>query len=93
MEIEDNVKKLLQKKVPGAGGWKQVASKHKMPDIDIDSLEGPHEGGKGVIEYLKTHDPELTVYEFCKTLKEMKRNDIVIILSDHLVSVPISCHV
>ena len=90
-EIEDTVKILLQKKVPGAGWWQQVARNHQMSDNCIRSLDGSHEAGNGVIEYLKSHDPTLTVYEFCKSLKEMKRNDIVNILSDHLVSV--SCHV
>ena len=62
-----------------------------MSDMGIRSLDGSHEAGIGVIEYLKSYNPKLTVYEFCKSLKEMKRNDIVDILSDHLVSV--NCHV
>ena len=91
MEIEDTVKTLLQKKIPGTGGWKKVAREHKMSDIGIRSLEGSNEPGNGVIEYLKTDNPKLTVYEFCRSLKKVKRNDIVDILSNHLVSV--SCHV
>ena len=62
-----------------------------MPDIGIQYLEGSHEAGDGVIEFLKSDKPNLTVYEFCRSLKKVKRNDIVQILSDHLVSV--SCHV
>ena len=81
---------MLVKEIPGSGGWKQVAHKWKMNDLDFDSLERSHEGGKGVISYLKASCPELTVYEFCKTLKEpnIRRLDIVKELSVHLVSVP-----
>jgi len=57
-----------------------------MDKLVISSLEGSQEAGKSVIEYLKANNPELTVYEFCKTLKEsnIKRLDIVKELLDHL---------
>ena len=87
LQIQESVGKLLQKKVPDAGGWKQLAHKYEMAEETRDSLEGHQERGKSVIEYLKSAHPELTVYEFCKCLKDIKRNDIIILLSDHLVSV------
>ena len=87
LNIQEGVGKRLQKAVPDAGGWKEVAHKYKMTEESRDALEGCQERGKGVIDYLKTAHPELTVYEFCKYLKDIKRNDIIIALSDHLVSV------
>ena len=87
LQIQESVEKLLQKKVPDAGGWKQLAHKYEMAEETRDSLEGCQERGKSVIEYLKSAHPQLTVYEFCKYLKDIKRNDIIIALSDHLVSV------
>ena len=87
LQILESVAKRLQTKVPDAGGWKQVAHKYEMAEETRDSLEGCQERGKSVIDYLKSFRPELTVYEFCKYLKDIKRNDIIIALSDHLVSV------
>ena len=87
LKIEESVKILLQKTVPDAGGWKQLAHKYEMTEETIGSLDELHEGGKGVIEYLKSFCPVLTVYDFCKDLKDFRRNDIIIRLSDHLVSV------
>ena len=87
LKIQESVEKRLQKAAPDAGGWKEVAHKYKMTVETRDSLEGCQERGKGVIDYLKSAHPELTVYEFCKYLKDIKRNDIIIALSDHLVSV------
>ena len=87
LQIQESVEKLLQKTVPDVGGWKQLAHKYEMTEETRDSLEGSQERGKGVIEYLKSTYPKLTVYEFCKCLKDIKRNDIIIALSDHLVSV------
>ena len=85
--IEESLEKLLQKTVPDAGGWKHFAHKYEMKEETIGSLDESHEGGKGVIAYLKTTCPELTVYDFCKDLKNIRRNDIITKLSDHLVSV------
>ena len=57
-----------------------------MEEFHIEYLEGNPEAGKLTMSYLRATDPELTVYEFCKTLKEynMKRLDIVKELLDHL---------
>ena len=87
LEIQESVEKLLQKTVPDAGGWKTLAHKYKMTEETIGFLDEKHEGGKGVIEYLKSTYPELTGYDFCKDLKDIGRNDIIKTLSDQLVSV------
>ncbi|XP_073252769.1 uncharacterized protein [Porites lutea] len=87
LEIQESVEKLLQKTVPDAGGWKKLAHKYKMTEETIGFLDGNHEGGKGVIDYLKSTYPELTGYDFCKDLKDIGRNDIIKTLSDQLVSV------
>ena len=87
LQIQESVEKLLQKKVPDLGGWKQLAHKYGMEEETRDSLEGFQERGKSVIDYLKSAHPELTVYEFCRYLNDIKRHDIIKLLSDHLVSV------
>ena len=86
LETQEKVEKLLVKKIPGLGGWKHVAFKYKMDELDISSLEGNQEAGKSIIEYLRANNTELTVYEFCKTLKEsnIRRLDIVNQLLGHL---------
>ena len=87
LKIQESVEKLLQKTVTDAGGWKTLAHKYKMTEETIGFLDENHEGGKGVIDYLKSTYPELTGYDFCKDLKEIGRNDIIKKLSDQLVSV------
>ena len=51
-----------------------------------ESLEGSTDAGKNTIEYVKASNPNLKVYEFCKTLKErdIRRFDIVEELLGHL---------
>ena len=84
--IQERVEKLLENTHPGAGGWKQVAYKYKMSKETRDFVEQRQDRGKCVIDYVKTIYPELTVYEFCKYLKDIKRNDITKALADHLIS-------
>lgn len=57
-----------------------------MEEFHIDYLDGNPEAGKATMTYLRATNPDLTVYEFCKTLKEhdMRRLDIVSVLLDHL---------
>lgn len=94
-QVDDNtqskVETLLTKTVRGTGGWKQVAIKYGMDEVDRDSLEGSPDAGKITIGYVKATNPDLTVYEFCKTLKEpnIRRFDVVKELLGHL-SVPSS---
>ena len=57
-----------------------------MEKVERDSLEGSPDAGKTTIGYVKAFNPDLTVYEFCKTLKErnIRRFDIVKELLGHL---------
>jgi len=89
-KTQSNVETLLTKKIPGLGGWKQVAIKYDMDEVTRDSLEDSSDAGKITIGYLKATNPYLTVYEFCKTLKErnIRRFDIVKELLGHLSVLP-----
>ena len=86
LKIKKRVENLLEKTHAGTGGWKEVAREFGMCEEDRDSLERLQKGGKGVIAYLRAAYPELTVYDFCNYLKDIKRSDIIITLSDHLIS-------
>ncbi|KAL9971607.1 hypothetical protein ACROYT_G017791 [Oculina patagonica] len=88
---QGKIETLLTKKIHGLGGWRQVAYKYAMDNDDIDSLEGSQEAGKTIISYLKATNPDLKVYEFCKTLKDhnIRRFDIIKELLGHL-SVPVT---
>ena len=57
-----------------------------MDEVERDSLEGSPDAGKTTIAFVKTTKPDLTVYEFCKTLKErnIRRFDIIKELLGHL---------
>ena len=79
LNIKSNIETLLTNKVHGGGGWRQVASNYEMDELHIDSLEGNPDAGKSVISYLKATYPDLTVYDFCKTLRErnIRRFDII----------------
>lgn len=86
LKIQKRVENVLENTHTGTGGWKEVAREFGMCKEDRDSLEGLQEGGKGVIAYLQAAYPELTVYDFCNYLKDIKRNDVIRALSDHLIS-------
>ena len=63
-----------------------------MEEHKIRALENNQQPGQQVMEFLGGFKPNLTVYSFCKTLKEdkMKRLDIVTVrLEDHL-TVPLT---
>lgn len=85
-KTQSKVETLLTKKIHGLGGWKQIASKYGMDEVDRDSLEGNPDAGKATVGYVKATHPYLTVYEFCKTLKErnIQRFDIIKELLGHL---------
>ena len=58
-----------------------------MKEDKIGALDNSKEPGNDVMEYLMGSKPDLTVYSFCKILKEDKieRFDIVKLLEDHLL--------
>lgn len=63
-----------------------MAVKYEMDHLDIDVLKDDPDAGSKTLSFLESANPELKVYDFCKTLKEynIRRNDIVQILLDHL---------
>ena len=61
-----------------------MAAEYNVKRIHL--LEREKVPGDGVIESINAQFPNLTVYDFCKTLKKVRRLDIVEILLDHLCS-------
>jgi len=57
-----------------------------MKEHEVRGLVNSRQPGQDVMEFLGGFIPDLTVYSFCKTLKEdtMKRFDIVRVLKDDL---------
>ena len=78
---------LLQNKKFGLGGWREVAAKYELKPYKIDDLSNSQEPGMHVLEFVTGSKPNLTVYDFCKLLKEdnIRRFDIVKVLEDHLL--------
>lgn len=92
--IMDRVASLLETRKHGCGDWRRIGSKYDMEDPDIAALanapSNAGDRGKAVLDFVKATKPNLTVYDFCKTLKEdnFKRLDIVKKLENHfLVSI------
>lgn len=85
----DRVASLLGNQKLGVGDWRGIGQEYGMKSNEIDALasEAALERGRGVLEVLKTSKAKLTVYDFCKTLKEetFKRFDIVKELEDHFL--------
>ena len=66
--LEGTVANLLEKETGLCGkAYRQVAFQYKMKDID--RLERCKNPGKDVLDSLKSTQPDLTVYHFCKVLK------------------------
>ena len=57
-----------------------------MQEHEVRGLENSRQPGQDVMEFLRGSKTNLTVYSFCKKLKEdnMKRFDIVGVLENHL---------
>lgn len=73
-------------------GWKLLAFTYGMQSRDIEQLERKSEKpGRNIMLCLHNVYPNLTVYDFCKTLRGMRRFDIIKELLDHL-SVPAPEH-
>ena len=85
-DTENHIGMLLTQTSTVVAGWKQIASKYGMDKLKIKSLGNDPEPGKRTLEYLVSRNPNLTVYDFCKTLKEhdIGRLDIVDALRGHL---------
>lgn len=85
-ETRDEIASLLEDRTPGLGGYRQIATKYGMKEHQVRGLANSPQPGHAVLEFLRGSKPDLTVYSFCKILKEdnMKRFDIVRVLEDHL---------
>lgn len=86
LNIRDEVATRLENQTHGLGGWRQLAVKYRMEELQIGGLANARQPGQEVMEFLLASKPDLTVYSFCKKLKEenMKRFDIVKVLEGHL---------
>jgi len=89
LHTRDRIGDLLTLKGSGSGAWRHIAFKYEMDQLQIKLLEDDAEAGRKTLEYLRTSNPDLTVYDFCKALKEdrVRRLNIVKELLEHL-SVP-----
>ena len=68
LDLKETVANLLEKEITVCRkAYKHVAFHYKM--TDIDRLERCKNPGEGVLDYLKSAQPDLTVYQFCKVLK------------------------
>ena len=87
INIKDVIAALLESKKVGLGDCRQVAARYDMDEIQIGVLVNSKEPGKDLLEYIFAYRPNLTVYEFCKILKEdkVKRFDIVKKLENHFL--------
>ena len=85
----DPVPSLLGSENLGLVDWRGIGSKYGMNRFMINELANaaPSERGRGVLAFLQTSQPSMTVYEFCRTLKEesFKRFDIVKELENHFL--------
>ena len=89
LDTRDRIELLLIQPSSVLAGWRQIAFKYGMDQLRIKSLENdPEAAGKSTLEYILSTNPDLTVYNFCKTLKErnIRRLDIVNELRGHLFS-------
>ena len=82
----NEIKLRLQNNTPGVGNWKNVGEKYGMSQIQLGAMESDQDRTDKVIQYISCSRPKLTVYEFCKYLKEIERNDIVEQLRDDLTT-------
>lgn len=87
INTRDEVAVLLESKRSILRGYRHVAAKFGMKKQQIVALDSYKEPGKDVMAFLEGSQPDLTVYSFCKALKEDKigRFDIVKILENHFL--------
>ena len=75
---------LLEKTIPGIGGWREVAHRYGMNKDLVENLETKQHPATQVMDFLLASKPDLLVYSFCKTLKENNCLNIVKVLEDKL---------
>lgn len=83
----DEIAWLLKKTQFGLGGFKKVAAEYGMTSVQRGAVEDSPNPGNVVLEFIDMTKPDLTVYDFCKTLKGVgfQRFDIVRKLKDHFL--------
>ncbi|XP_015749786.1 PREDICTED: uncharacterized protein LOC107329628 [Acropora digitifera] len=88
LDAEEMVGKELSLELGGKKAWKFLADHYKMERTYRNLLEKEKLPGVDIIHHIKAVAPDLTVYNFCKTLKQhnIRRLDIVKRLKGHLSS-------
>ncbi|XP_044173316.1 uncharacterized protein LOC114949063 isoform X3 [Acropora millepora] len=88
LDVEEWVGKELSVELGGNKAWKFLADHYKMERTNINLLKKKMLPGVATIDHIKAVAPDLTVYNFCKTLKQhnIRRLDIVQRLKGHLSS-------
>ena len=78
---------LLEIKKPGLRDWRAIGLKYGIRDYKLTAMANSGEPGTELLQFLRASIPDLTVYDFCKTLQEdgFKRLDIVAKLENHLL--------
>ena len=78
---------LLEIKKPGLRDWRAIGLKYGIRDFKLTAMANSGEPGTELLQFLRASIPDLTVYDFCKTLQEdgFKRLDIVAKLENHLL--------
>jgi len=92
LETRDRIANYLNQERYGFEGWRQVVTKYGMDQFKMKFLENDPVAGEKTLDYLHAINPDLTVYDFCKTLKEHSIGHLYFLneLRGHL-SVPSSC--
>ena len=88
LNLKETVAKLLEKETFACRkAYKHVAVHFNMKDVDY--LERRYNPGEDVLVYLEACYPDLTVYHFCKVLKDnnIRRFDIVNKLVGYLIQI------
>lgn len=86
LDTQDKVVELLL----SSNTWRKAVLKFNMSSDHIDALQTTRaDAGSHVMLFLEATKPDLTVYDFCKVLREsnIQRFDIINELREHL-SVP-----
>ena len=86
IDSQNEIKLRLQNNTPGVKNWKNVGENYGMSPIQLGAIALDQDRADHVIQYIFTSHPKLTVYDFCKYLKEINRNDIVEQLRDDLTT-------
>ena len=77
---------LLKIRKPRLRGWRAIGSKYGLTHYKLRLMANSGEPGTDVLRYLAASEPELTVYDFCKILKDsFKRLDIVAKLENNFL--------